>query len=463
MPSPKTPTALRGYREIFAVPGSAAFVVAGWFGRMPRSTLSLGSVLLIAGATGRYTLAAGVAAAIVVGTALLGPLWSRAMDHYGQRRVLLAGLAASTLAGVFLVGSVTADLPVWTWFLAAFLVGGTAVDIGSVTRARWSNLLPPGQQRHTAYSIESVADESVYVIGPPVVTVLAAAVSPVLGFGVGLVLGIAGGLALVLQRRTEPPVREEAVQKAAAPTDATRTPPGRPEPAHTDAAATSTGAAPDPSGAGPAPHRSRPPRRARPPLWRRLPEGVAGTLPLFLGVGLVFGSIDLTAVGVANAAGEPAAAGFLLAMYALGSVAAGLVFGLLRFTVPPVVRVGAAAVLYALVLPVVAVVPDVTVLGIVLLLSGLVTTPLLISGMGLVESRVDPARLTEALTWPSTAMSVGVTAGSSVAGILMDGLSARSGFVVTVIGALVVGVCGLVVLAAHRARSQRVTSLDQAD
>ncbi|MGA1838665.1 MFS transporter [Herbiconiux sp. 11R-BC] len=450
MPSPKTPTALRGYREIFAVPGSAAFVVAGWFGRMPRSTLSLGSVLLIAGATGRYTLAAGVAAAIVVGTALLGPLWSRAMDHYGQQRVLLAGLAASTLAGVFLVGSVTADLPVWTWFLAAFLVGGSAVDIGSVTRARWSNLLPPGHQRHTAYSIESVADESVYVIGPPVVTVLAAAVSPVLGFGVGLVLGIAGGVALVLQRRTEPPVREEAAQNAAAPTEATRIPPAPQQPGHPDAAAVAGGARP----AG---------RRARPPLWRRLPEGVAGTLPLFLGVGLVFGSIDLTAVGVANAAGEPAAAGFLLAMYALGSVAAGLVFGLLRFTVPPVVRVGSAAVLYALVLPVVAFVPDVTVLGIVLLLSGLVTTPLLISGMGLVESRVDPARLTEALTWPSTAMSVGVTAGSSVAGILMDGLSARSGFVVTVVGAFVVGVCGLVMLAAHRARSQRVTSLDQAD
>ena len=414
--------ALRRYRAIFAVPGSAAFFGAGWLGRVPRSTQSLGAVLLIAGATGRYTLAALVAAAIVVGTAVVGPLWSRGMDRFGQRPILLSGLVASLLASLALLGAVTGGLPEWTWFVTAFLVGATSVDVGSATRARWSNLLPEGEKRHTAYSIESVADESVFVIGPPVVTILAAAVSPVLGFAVGLVLGIAGQLALVLQRGTTPAV-------------------------HSTEAAPHAGA----------------PVRSRPRLFRRLPAGVAGLLPVFLGVGVVFGSLDLTAVGYTEARGEPAAAGLLLALFALGSVISGLVFGTLPLRGHPLVRFGLCAVAYGIVVPVAVAFPAIPVLAVALLLAGVATTPLLISGMGLVEARVERARLTEALAWPSTAMSVGVTAGSSLAGILIDAVDARVGFTVTASGAVLVGLAGLITLLSQRVRSQRVTSLSRAD
>ncbi|MDO9396918.1 MAG: hypothetical protein Q7T71_10265 [Herbiconiux sp.] len=405
---------LASYCQIFAVPGSAAFVVAGWFGRLPRSTLSLAAVLLIAAETGSYTLAAVVAAALVVGTALIAPLWSRAMDRAGQRRVLLAGAVASAISAVLLVAAVTAHLPTWTWFAAAFLVGASSVDVGSATRARWSALVPEGHPRHTAYSLESVVDESVFVIGPPVITVLAALVNPLLGIAVGLLLGLGGQLALVLQRSTAPAVHPDA-------------------------------------------------RAAGLPLVRPIPRGVVGVLPLFLGVGVVFGSVDLTSVGFAEAEGVPAAAGYLLAMLAIGSVLAGLVFGILKLAVAPPVRVGVTALLYGLVVPAVALMPGVVTAGLALLAAGLVTTPLLISGMALVETSVDRARLTEALAWPGAAMSIGFTAGSSLAGVAIDAGAASNGFTVTAAGAAVVGVGGLITLASHRLRSQRATSLLQGD
>ncbi|WP_440710513.1 MFS transporter [Herbiconiux sp. YIM B11900] len=438
---------LRRYRRIFAVRGSAAFFVAGWIGRIPRSTLSLGSELLIAGATGRYTLAAAVAAAIVIGVAVFGPLWSRGMDRLGQRRILIVTVSVSTLAGLALLAVVLAGAPQWTWFVAAFLVGATSVDIGSATRARWSSLLPAGEARHTALSLESVADESVFVIGPPLVTVLAAAVNPVLGFGVGLLLGVVGGAALVLQRRTTPVVQREPAAAAFA------------EPAAGSAAA----AHPEPPAAA---YRepAAPPRRRR--MLRPLPRGVLALLPVFLGVGVVFGSLDLTAVGVSEAEGAPAAAGFLLAMFALGSVVSGLVFGARGTRIRPAVMVAASALAYGIVVSLAVFVPTLPALGAALLVAGGATTPLLISAMALVESRVERERLTEGLAWPSTAMSIGVTAGSALAGILIDASAARAGFLITAAGASAVGVAGLVgiiALLVRRRRSQAVISLAQGD
>ncbi|TAJ46740.1 MAG: MFS transporter [Herbiconiux sp.] len=402
------------YRAIFAVPGSAAFFAAGWLGRLPRSTLSIGSVLLVAGVTGSYTLAAAVAGALVLGTAFVGPLWSRAMDRWGQRPVLAAGLVSSTLLALAFVGAVLGGLPEGMWFPLAFLVGGTALDVGSATRARWSALLPDEGRRHTAFSVESVADESVFVIGPPVVTILAAAIDPALGFAVGLVFGIVGQGALIALRRTTPAVHPDA----------------RPD---------------------------------RAPFLRRIPSGLMGSLPVFFGVGAVFGSLDLTAVAFSAEQGQPAAAGIVLALFALGSVISGLAFGALRLRAPLVLRVGVSAVVYGLLVPVVAFMPSLPAIGAVLLVAGFATTPLLISGMALVESRVHRSRLTEALAWPSTALSIGVTVGSALAGIVIDEVSARGGFGITAAGAVFVGVCGLITLVSHRLRSQPVTSLDQGD
>src|SRR3954470_24715405 len=52
-------TVFSPYVRLFAVPGSAAFSVAGWVGRLPAPMLGLGAVFLVEGATGSYGLGRG--------------------------------------------------------------------------------------------------------------------------------------------------------------------------------------------------------------------------------------------------------------------------------------------------------------------------------------------------------------------------------------------------------------------
>lgn len=393
---------LGSYTDILRNPGSVAFSAAGFFGRVSRSTAGIATVLLVAGVTGSYTLAGLVSGAIIVGIALGGPLWSRAVDARGQLAVLPVGLVASTLSAIALAAVVLAGLPEWTWFAAAFLVGLTSIDMGSLTRARWSRILSKPSERHTALALESVNDELVFVVGPPVVTVLATTFGPVSGFATGIAVGILGGVALLLLRSTAPgpaaAIRDAGVPRAAA---------------------------------------AR--RRAR------LPGVVLGVLPMYFGVGLVFGSVDLSAVSVSAAVGSPASAGLVLAVLALGSVVAGIAFGPLSASWPAGRRVLLTGIAYALVIPWIVLIRNLGVLTAAIFLAGLVTTPVLISGISLIEARVDRSRLTEALSWPSVGLAVGVTIGSALAGALIDAGTAYSGMTVTAAGAIVTGVAGVVV------------------
>ena len=66
--------------------------------------------------------------------------------------------------------------------------------MGSMVRARWSALLRGTPRLHAAFSLESVADEIIFVVGPAVVTVLATAVYPAAGVGSAMLFCLAGTL-----------------------------------------------------------------------------------------------------------------------------------------------------------------------------------------------------------------------------------------------------------------------------
>ena len=97
--------------------------------------------------------------------------------------------------------------PGWTLFACGVAVGGAATSLGSMVRARWSHLLGGSARLHTAFSLESVADEVIFVAGPALVTGLTTAVNLYAGLILALVCTLAGTIAFSLQRGTEPPVR----------------------------------------------------------------------------------------------------------------------------------------------------------------------------------------------------------------------------------------------------------------
>ena len=72
-------------------------------------------------------------------------------------------------------------------------------------RTRWSHLLDRPHEVQTAYALESVLDEAVFVVGPVLATMLATLWHPVAGLVVAAVAGLVGTYAFAAQRATEPP------------------------------------------------------------------------------------------------------------------------------------------------------------------------------------------------------------------------------------------------------------------
>src|ERR1700723_2748915 len=165
---------LRPYAEIFSIPRAWRFSVAGVIGRLPMSMYGLGTVLLISAGTGRYGLAGGGAAGSALGNA---------------------------------VCAVQLRFPEWTLFAFAIVGGATMRQLGPMARARWSVLLAGTSRLHTAFSIESIADELCFIVGPAAVTLLATQVHPAAGVACAAICCLGGTLWFAAQRATEPPVK----------------------------------------------------------------------------------------------------------------------------------------------------------------------------------------------------------------------------------------------------------------
>ena len=81
-------------------------------------------------------------------------------------------------------------------------------SIGSMVRTRWSSLVDGDPRRlHTAFALESVNDELIFVIGPALVTVLATQLTPASGIATASLLCVVGTLLFAAQRKTEPAPR----------------------------------------------------------------------------------------------------------------------------------------------------------------------------------------------------------------------------------------------------------------
>lgn len=406
---------LQPYARILAPDRAWRFSVAGWFARLSRATNGIAIVLLVSSRTDGYALAGAVAGAVVVGVGISTPLWARAVDRRGQLAVLPWALVATTLSSALLLAVILLDAPVWTWFAGAFVVGATWLEAGALTRGRWVARLDDPAERHTAFAVEGVLDELSFVVGPPLVTLIATLVDPALGFAVGTALSLLGGIGLLLQHSTAPAV-----------------------------------AAPNLNARG-----------GRGRSW--MPRGVAGILPVFLGVGAIFGGIDLVAVGIAEADGVPALAGVILATFAVGSVAAGIVFGPLSGAWHPLRRVVVAGVALAAVLPVLLFGTSAGLLAGLVVTAGLATSPVLIASSSYVASIVDRAALTTAMAWPTVALAIGVTVGAVVAGVVIDAAGPHAGLLVCVAAGVEVGIAAALVAVLSRARTQNPTVAGGAD
>jgi MFS family permease len=391
---PAAPDPVRGnaYLALLRLPGAARFSVSAAIGRAPMAMFGLGTVLLVKATTGQYGLAGTVAGAGSIGYALCAPRVGGLADRFGQARVLRPLVTVFAISTAAFIACAELRAPTWALLITGCLAGASMPSLGSMVRARWSTLLAGSPALHSAFALESVADEMIFVAGPAVVTLLATRVLPAAGVLVAMVVCLVGTLLFAAQRRTEPPPRP-----------ITRT-----------------------AVKGP-----------------RLPAaGLATLAPAYLCLGAMFAAIDLSTVDFAQQQGLKPLAGFVLGTYALGSAIGGLWYGSRswraplerRFVITLMLTVVGVATFWAQ--------PNLATLDLCMLAAGLTIAPTLIAGYSLVERQAGELRRTEAMTWLSSAISVGVAIGSATAGHLVDSSGPRLGYAFAAMcGAAAVTVC----------------------
>jgi MFS family permease len=374
---------LDSYRRVLAHPGALAFSGAALVARLPISMVGLGIVLLVEERTGSYGLAGSVSAVFVLAEAAFAVLHGRWVDHFGQSRVLPAAISVFGAGLALMMLAVERDWPRLLTYVFAGVSGAALPQVGASVRTRWSHLLDSAGDKQTAFALEAVLDEVVFVVGPVVVTLLATSWHPVAGLTFALVSGVVGTLAFAAQRHTEPP----------------------------------SGRVRTAGGSDPMP-------------WRLvLPLAV-----VCLTLGALFGAAEVTTVAFAEEQGQRWAAGWLLAAWSLGSLVAGLVTGAIVWRSGPEVRLRWGSAAMAVAMAPLMFVQSVPLMAVVLLVGGLAIAPTLIGTMTMVEQGVLSSRLTEGMAILHTGIVAGVAPGAGVAGFVVDHSGASAAYGVALVG-----------------------------
>lgn len=378
---------LTTYRRVLGEPGALAFSSAAMVARMPISMTGLGIVLLVSAATGSYALAGAISAAYLVASAALTVVQGRLLDQWGQPRVLTVAAVVNTAALLLLVGAVQADWPREVAFAAALLGGASMPAVGPAVRARWSHVLHRPADVQTAFALESVVDEMVFIVGPILVTVLATVWLPWTGLTAAAVIGLVGTLAYAGLRRTAPPARRHE------------------------------------TGRGPLPTMP----------WRAI---VAISFVALL-LGTTLGSAEVITVAFTEEQGVKRWAGFLLALWAAGSLLAGVATGAVHWRRGPGFRLRVGTLALAVAVAPLPWVGSVPVLAVVLFIGGFAIAPTMIATNSLIEECVPASRLAEGMALVHTGIVAGVAPGATLAGVVIDAHGASTAYVIPVVAGVV--------------------------
>ncbi|MFD6878177.1 MULTISPECIES: MFS transporter [unclassified Streptomyces] len=377
-----------GYGQLLRTPGALSFVLPGFAARLPFGMLTISILLLVQHATGSYGDAGIVAAVTGVSMALFAPVMGKLTDRRGQSAVLVPAVlvhaaAVSALTALALIGT-----PLWVLALAAVPAGASVPQVGPMVRSRWAAKLEGSPLLPTAAAFESVTDEFTFVVGPVLATALCTGLHPAAGLATEAALTLLGGLFFAAQRSTEP--------------------------------------------------------KASPALANGEKHASALSFPglrvlivAFIGIGAVFGGMQVSLAAFSNEIGNPGANGMLYGVFAAGNMIAGIAMGAIAWKIGPRRRLilgyvgltAAASVLWAA--------NSVVLLGALGLVVGLCIAPALITGYTMIEQLIPAASRTEAFTWLTGAVAFGQAGAVTLAGRLTDAHGSSYGFLVPLVATVV--------------------------
>ena len=429
------------YRDLLAVRPIRNLLLVGMVARIPHSAAGVLLTLHIVLTLGQGYAAAGAAAAVMtIGIAVGAPWRGRRVDTVGLRKALIPSVVSETV-----IWSIVPHVSYELLLPLVFVGGLLTLPIFSVVRQSLG-ILASGEQRRTAFALDAISTELVFMIGPAAGALVATAGFSMLGL---TVVGVATSLSGLFLMWINPPTRSaepglepdtafEAGQQEGAETALVAA-----APAHLQEAAAEL-----------APLAAAEQRRqGRLGLRHKVihnfawfTAAVAAVFAVAAGAGMVLSGTDVGIVAALQTGGHQAEIGLVFLFWCAASVVGGLVYGAMHRPVSPVLLLLGMS---ALTLPM-AFAQDTWTLALLSLLPGLLCAPVLSAASEKVAELVEEGRRGEAMGWYGSALTGGVALGAPLAGLFIDGVGPGAGFVS--VGAAGVLLCLVGLLLQHRRR-----------
>jgi MFS family permease len=361
----------------------AAMVVA----RLGIGIDGIATVLFLRHEGKSFALAGATAGALALGSALGAPFNARLIDRLSPR--VLVWLASAHATGLLAVIALAiAGAPALLLLPVAFLTGATLPTVSSVLRNAYATLLR--DDRHlipSAFALEAVVTEAIFIVGPlttAALTWLVSAAAALVVSAATVVIGTAWFYAELPSELAQRRVPEAAERHWAG---ALRSP------------------------------------------------GLQTIVIAMLPVGFSFGAIEVMLPAFADAEGNRQFAGVLIAIWSAGSALGGILYGARPRLLPLRTMHLWAAVTLPLGMAVVALATSPLAMACLVVLAGLPIAPLIATRNELAGAVAVPGSETETFTWPLTALVSGVSVGAAVAGVLADGPGWRAAVLAAVAAA----------------------------
>jgi MFS family permease len=356
-------------------PHALSTVGFGALGRIPMAMNTVAIVFLVSDVRDSFALAGLTSAFYTLSGAIFSPRVGKLADQYGTRSVLLpvtAINAVATLGLLYFVDHSTIGL-----LALASVCGATFPNIGSYTRTRWSRSIEDQKELGSALSLESVFDETAFVVGPAFAGFLLSLYgshSPLLA---GIFFLVIGGVGLAL----------------------TSTDHGGFARVHDD--------------------------HTRGIL--AIPY-VKSLLLSLIALGLLFGSNFVVIIAVAKEAGRVSEGGLWVGLYPIGSTISGFIYGFIHWKISSSIRYTVSLAVMTVCTSGILFFRDLDTIVFWIIISGVAIGPALISANAYMKELVPLSRLNEAFAFVSAALSIGITIGSTSAGLIVEKFDGWTGF-----------------------------------
>lgn len=400
------------YRRVLAVPALRQALLLGVLVRTPIFAGGIVLTLHVVASLGRSYGAAGLAsAALTIAIAISGPWRGRLLDRLGLRRVVLPSIVVAAICW-----SIAPFVAYWPLVGLAALAGLFVIPSFSIIRQAVIAAVPE-EDRRTAISLDSVAVELSFMAGPAA-GVWAATVWPtswvlftieMTGVAFGVMLWI---LNPALQEASGPDhvVTESSVPSAAVPGSRTG--------------------------------------------W--FGSAFVAICLAATATTVVLGGSDIAIVAALRDFGQQPAIGWVLAVWGLGSLIGGLVYGGLHRSISAFWLLGALG-LVTLPMALATGAPSLAALSFV---AGLLCAPTITATIDQISRVVPASALGEAMGWHGSCMTAGMALGAPLAGVTIDRGGWEAGFVLVALAGLVVAGAGAVATSG-RVRRRRAAAVER--